>query len=65
MEQFTVFTTQIALEADSHGNSHPISVVVKDPNEISAIFDSISYNKVSYSLQFCFFPPLLGGGVVC
>ncbi|XP_038078352.1 endoplasmic reticulum aminopeptidase 1-like [Patiria miniata] len=47
MEQFTVFTTQTALEADSQGNSHPISVPVADPNEINAIFDSISYDKGS------------------
>ena len=47
MELFTVYTTQTALHADSYGNSHPISVSVKDPNEINAIFDSISYDKVS------------------
>ncbi|XP_071788649.1 endoplasmic reticulum aminopeptidase 1-like [Asterias amurensis] len=47
MDQFTVFTTQNALWVDSHGNSHPISVDVKDPSEINAIFDGISYDKGS------------------
>ncbi|XP_022084598.1 endoplasmic reticulum aminopeptidase 1-like [Acanthaster planci] len=47
MDQFTVLTVQAALEADSQGNSHPISVPVGDPSEINAIFDSISYDKGS------------------
>ena len=34
-----------ALELDSLTTSHPISVEVKDPKEIEAIFDSISYKK--------------------
>ena len=35
------------MERDQKANSHPISLDVKDPAEISEIFDSISYNKVS------------------
>ena len=33
------------MELDSLTTSHPISVEVKDPKEIEAIFDSISYKK--------------------
>ena len=33
------------LVADSFETSHPISVEVNEPNEISAIFDAISYDK--------------------
>merc|ERR1719414_1663260 len=34
-----------ALELDSLTTSHPVSVEVKDPKEIEAIFDAISYKK--------------------
>ena len=36
-----------ALHLDSLASSHPISVPVKDPKEIEAIFDTISYKKGS------------------
>ncbi len=36
-----------ALHLDSLSNSHPIEVQVKNPAEISEIFDAISYNKGS------------------
>ena len=39
------FQVAPALELDSLTTSHPISVEVKDPKEIEAIFDSISYKK--------------------
>ncbi|XP_076280314.1 endoplasmic reticulum aminopeptidase 1 isoform X2 [Lasioglossum baleicum] len=45
MDQFILYKTQPALNLDALTNSHPISVPVKDPNEIEAIFDDISYSK--------------------
>ena len=35
-----------ALYRDSLTNSHPVSVDVDDPAEISELFDAISYKKV-------------------
>lgn len=35
---------------DSVASSHPIIVPVKRPEDISAVFDAISYNKVSYHM---------------
>ena len=34
---------------DSMETSHPISVQVKNPNEINSLFDDISYDKVRFS----------------
>ncbi|XP_043260326.1 endoplasmic reticulum aminopeptidase 1-like isoform X1 [Colletes gigas] len=45
MDQFISDKTQPALSLDALTSSHPISVPVKDPNEIEAIFDDISYSK--------------------
>ena len=42
---FLVGETAGALEGDSLVNSHPIEVEVKDPDDISQIFDEISYGK--------------------
>ena len=39
-------TLQSALASDSMANTHPISVPVKNPSQITEIFDSISYDKV-------------------
>jgi aminopeptidase N len=47
MEQFILDKTQPALALDALSSSHPISVAVHDPAEIEAIFDTISYSKVS------------------
>ena len=46
LEQFVAHTLQTALSADSMANTHPISVPVKNPSQITEIFDSISYDKV-------------------
>lgn len=54
MDTFIIRKTQSALRLDALDNSHPISVPVKNPNEIEDIFDSISYDKGSailYMLQ--------------
>ncbi len=42
---FLVTRTAGALRSDSLRGSHPIEVDVKDPDEISQIFDEISYGK--------------------
>lgn len=48
MQQFVLDMTQPGLNLDALSNSHPISVAVHDPTEIEAIFDTISYSKVSF-----------------
>lgn len=50
LEQFILDKTQPALALDALASSHPISVTVKDPAEIKATFDAISYNKVNLQL---------------
>ncbi|XP_059093631.1 endoplasmic reticulum aminopeptidase 1-like isoform X1 [Tigriopus californicus] len=45
MDQFFLDMVAPALALDSLTTSHPISVDVKDPKEIEAIFDTISYKK--------------------
>ena len=46
LEQFVGNTLQSALSSDSMENTHPISVPVHNPSQITEIFDSISYDKV-------------------
>ena len=50
-DQFLVDVVAPALELDSLTTSHPVSVDVTDPNEIKAIFDTISYKKVEFQFQ--------------
>ena len=45
LDQFIITTTQDAMILDSLEASHPIMAQVKNPNEIEAIFDVISYKK--------------------
>lgn len=52
MDQFVIDSVQNSLALDSHLNSHPISVPVKDPSQINEIFDTISYDKVCILLLF-------------
>jgi len=47
MEQFWSSKLLPALHLDSLATSHPVSVPVRDPKEIEAIFDTISYKKGS------------------
>ena len=47
MEQFWSAKLYPALHLDSLSTSHPVSVTVRDPKEIEAIFDTISYKKGS------------------
>merc|ERR1712180_109033 len=46
-EQFVTENVQAAMVADAHEKSHPISVEVRNPAEIGALFDLISYQKGS------------------
>ena len=48
MDEFFFDMIAPALGLDSLSTSHPISVDVKDPKEIEAIFDTISYKKVRF-----------------
>ncbi len=43
--QFGVDETMPALKLDALDNTHPIEAVIKHPEEIRTIFDTISYNK--------------------
>ena len=43
-------TLQNALETDSMKTTHPISVDVFNPGQITEIFDGISYDKVRIEL---------------
>ncbi|XP_020287873.1 aminopeptidase N isoform X2 [Pseudomyrmex gracilis] len=45
LEQFVVHDLQNVFGADALESSHPISIEVGHPDEISEIFDSISYSK--------------------
>lgn len=45
MDLFILHITQQALKLDVLDNSHPVSVPVKNPNEIERIFDTVSYYK--------------------
>lgn len=45
MEQFVLNEVQIVFDLDSLESSHPISIPVGHPDEISQIFDRISYAK--------------------
>jgi len=46
MDQFVVSDLHTALTLDSLNTSHPIITGATDPDEINALFDSISYEKV-------------------
>ena len=45
MDQFTIDTMHSVLDLDSTLGSHPIVVGVETPDQITEIFDSITYNK--------------------
>jgi puromycin-sensitive aminopeptidase len=44
-EEYLSAITSAGKSLDSLRSSHPIEVLVKDPNEVDQIFDAISYNK--------------------
>ena len=43
--QFAVDEQHAALSLDALENTHPVEVIVRNPEEINTIFDSISYSK--------------------
>ena len=45
LDRFVLESVQPALGYDALTSSHPISIPVNHPNEISEIFDRISYGK--------------------
>lgn len=45
LPQIVIDDVQTVFAVDALESSHPISVVVNDPNEINELFDSISYSK--------------------
>lgn len=47
LDQFLVRTLHPVLVSDAKLSSHPIVQNVATPDQITSIFDSISYNKVS------------------
>ena len=47
-DKFLTDYKQVALALDSLETSHPINVEVNHPNQISEIFDAISYRKGTY-----------------
>lgn len=55
MDQFIHAKTLPALKTDALSTSHPVSVPVTDPMEIEAIFDTISYNKVTHTCKLNYF----------
>ena len=48
LDRFVVEEFQRVMENDALQTSHPISVTVYHPDEISEIFDGISYAKGSH-----------------
>ena len=45
LDRFVIESLQSNLENDALQTSHPISVTIHHPDEISEIFDGISYGK--------------------
>lgn len=46
MDQFLIDEVHTVFKTDATLSSHPIVQTVSNPDEITAIFDVISYNKV-------------------
>jgi aminopeptidase N len=44
-EEYLAQITSAGKSLDSLRSSHPVEVIVRDPNEVDQIFDAISYNK--------------------
>lgn len=52
-EQFILEELQYVMDVDGLASSHPVYIPVNHPDEISQIFDIISYSKV-WPLPLCF-----------
>jgi hypothetical protein len=48
MDQMVVDDVKPVMVTDAGVNSHPIVVPVSHPNQITEVFDAISYSKVKY-----------------
>lgn len=46
MDQFLIGDLHSVLDTDSKLSSHPIIQTVETPDQITEVFDAISYNKV-------------------
>jgi aminopeptidase N len=55
LDQAVILDVQEAMDLDGLANSHPVSVPVKDPNEINEIFDKISYSKGASIIRMMIF----------
>ena len=64
LDRFVLESVQPAMGYDSLSSSHPISIPVNHPNEISEIFDTISYLKVGVKNRTFFTHLQLQGGSV-
>ena len=53
MDQFVRNVQQSVFDLDSLESSHPISIPVGHPDEISQIFDRISYYKGNMAASIC------------
>ena len=53
LDQFVVEDLTLALKLDGLNESHPILQEVGHPDEINALFDSISYSKVCVCVCVC------------
>lgn len=49
MDQFLINTLHSILSLDATQGSHPIIQKVETPDQITEVFDTVSYNKVSLS----------------
>ena len=52
MTQILSDYSDVVMEIDAQLTSHPIVVPVNHPDEITEIFDAISYGKVSALLEY-------------
>lgn len=52
MEQFLINEIHDVFVTDAKLSSHPIVQTVKNPDEITAIFDEITYEKVTIIASF-------------
>lgn len=58
MEQFVADDFSVALTLDSLKESHPILQEVMNPDEISSLFDAISYQKVCMLIAYAAEPAM-------
>ena len=63
LDRFVLESVQPAMGYDSLSSSHPISIPVNHPNEISEIFDTISYLKVDTHILLFFLNVNLRGAL--